>query len=661
MFDLNQTLKERKKSFQTYINGLHLTDEMKGFIADDMFIDKNPSIYLLYPEIFSYAFDKDSNIPETKIQHLNFAGYLYYRSIIEVDTTIDRVDLPEGKQPEKHVLPILSSICQEESIKLLSSLFSLNSEFWKIWSIRRHEYIQAIIMDRRNPKDITIADFENLADYKSAFGKIAIDSVYQLSGCQHPEIYQNLLTSHKYFSVGFQLLDDLMDFKKDIIHPQVNYAHVLLRRSLKEKNIDFDKTDPNLLTKYLYVNGTAETLMEAAKEYFNKALALIENVNLPLWRIFIEGKKSEANAMLLHLRAYDKTLYASAKLSTSIYKDGKNIYAALDMAKNFITSHQNSDGSWEDYYNNAGLSNIWSTGFILSHISNLKTGFTKDNIDNACSFLLQNRQGNLWGYNTNWIEDTDSTTLALCALSMNKHNVSKEVNDWLKWQKNNGGFSTYPDSGRLSKLLNYEFNDLQGWTQNHTCVSGMAFYFMNSFMADAIETQKLRNYMLTQQSPNGIWESYWWNSPLYSTCYFLQGYFSNETGLPKATIESALTSLLSFQQKDGGFVDSYSNKSFFYTALALNTLCSSPAVFSRFSEEAKSAANYLLASQFTDGSFDSSYSLQIPYPAIIDVKEVKEWKKSVKSSTNIVVNDFMRLFTTAAVIKALDSFQGHIK
>ena len=128
------------------------------------------------------------------------------------------------QQSSKSELILLSSICQEECIKILTTIYPLNSPFWKTWNQRRNEYLYAYQLDKAPHKVNSYDDFEVLADYKSAFGKIPIDCLYLLSGNKNETLYNSLLLSHKYFYCGLQILDDVNDIREDFKNKQFNIA-----------------------------------------------------------------------------------------------------------------------------------------------------------------------------------------------------------------------------------------------------------------------------------------------------------------------------------------------------------------------------------------------------------------------------------------------------
>jgi len=267
--------------FANYIKGLPISEYFKNQILDKNFVESNPSYYQNYPSVFSNAF----LIKKPDLDYLDIAGYLYYQATLFTDRLID--------EKETAYFPLIT-ICQEESIKILTSIYDLKSDFWIIWNKRKAEYLDAIYLEKKiqHKTIVTIKEYEILADKKAAFGKIALDSLFTLDN-KDEKMYQKLLLSHKYFSVAFQLNDDIQDFKEDLKNKQFNWAIYLLQ---KQK---LPHTDPNLLEKYLYIRGISKEMYQLGIEYCDKALNIVENINVPEWKeVLIYTKATFTNAIL---------------------------------------------------------------------------------------------------------------------------------------------------------------------------------------------------------------------------------------------------------------------------------------------------------------------------------------------------------------------------
>lgn len=255
--------------FSKYIKNLNLDFKIEHSILSTEFLNSNPTFYLFYPKLFSIETKENK---ET-IDLLCIAGYLYYQSVIIMDAIIDEKNI--SKYP-------VAVVCQEESVKLLTFIFGLNSNFWSLWNLRKNEFFNAITIqnDLIEKSNVEFIEFETLADYKSSFGKIAIDSIFSLQNKNDTNLYNKYLKSHKYFSIGFQLLDDVNDFKQDIINNQFNWAVYEL-----SKSIDFDTYSNNeeVLNKLLFIKGIGQKILEKSIENFDKAEDEIKDLNNKLW------------------------------------------------------------------------------------------------------------------------------------------------------------------------------------------------------------------------------------------------------------------------------------------------------------------------------------------------------------------------------------------
>ena len=68
----------------------------------------------------------------------------------------------------------------EETNKILTSIYGYKSSFWELWQQRKAEYFKAIQTEKRllTTSEVSFEQYSSLADDKSAFGKIAIDSLW---------------------------------------------------------------------------------------------------------------------------------------------------------------------------------------------------------------------------------------------------------------------------------------------------------------------------------------------------------------------------------------------------------------------------------------------------------------------------------------------------
>lgn len=130
--------------------------------------------------------------------------------------------------------------------------------------------------------------YTEVADKKSAFGKVAIDSLFSLTDSKGREQYEKLLESHKYFSLGFQIYDDVNDFKEDFQRKQFNLAVYEL-----SKKINFQEyPDLELLNKIFYVTGLGFILLQKSIDSFEIAKTYIPDQKSGWYKTVEEMQKA---------------------------------------------------------------------------------------------------------------------------------------------------------------------------------------------------------------------------------------------------------------------------------------------------------------------------------------------------------------------------------
>jgi len=619
--------------FRSYVNELDISNNIKSLLTNKKFMDSNPFFYLYYPKLFSSTFEISD-----KIENLCIAGYLYFQSTLFLDELID------DNKKEKIIFVLIS---QEESIKLLTHIFGIKSKFWEFWLKRKDEYFNAVNIEKqiKNKKNIYFNEYEKLAGYKSAFGKSAIDAVYTLSKSKNETIYNALLKSHDYFSVAFQLNDDMQDFKKDFESKQFNWAYYLMK---KANDINEDIVT---LNKLFYIKGYAKKVLLKAIIYIEKAKKEIKDIDVPLWLNLLNKTKEQFVNSIIEIDNYLEIINSEVELSNNLIKNN-TVKISIEKAKKFIFSNQKINGSWKEYINQGGISDIWSTAYIVSKISEIKLSkleFKK--IQNAITFLIKSEQEKFWGYNSTWITDLDTTNFVFLSFLGNNIPISeKSYNKWLEHQKKDGSFSTYLDESYLiNSLSDKNISDVKGWISTHYCVSSTSFFFLSKEKQKTTEFKKINNFFANLDINNIF--SYWWTSNIYTYYYLAKSY--NILG-EKTKIKTIIKILKTFQNKDGSFSDKYGVNQF-YTGLALETFLLDQ---KNYIKEIEITKNYLLNQQFEDGSWKNSYSLQVPNSS--DIIPSKLDYPISKNGMNVRAKEFNRLFTTSTILKALDFYEETI-
>ena len=178
----------------------------------------------------------------------------------------------------------------------------------------------------------------------------------------------------------------------------------------------------------------------------------------------------------------------------------------------FLLGHQSESGCWTDWDLPPGRSSPWTTAYVGARLTELPTdagASAGPALRAGARWLLEHeREGGGWGYDDRVGCDGDSTALAVLFLAL----VGIPVADatrvrLLGFEQPGGGFSTYgADEG------------LGSWGGAHPDVSPAAAQALLKLSAapdPAVE--RTVQYVLSERTPNGLWNSFWWSSPLYAT------------------------------------------------------------------------------------------------------------------------------------------------
>lgn len=633
-----------------YFMGQPVSKEIIEEILDRKFLDVNPSYYLYYPHLFKdFFYLRDTEI----LKKLSIAGFLYYKSTIYLDEIFDNRSR-SGKSFDRFMI---ANYCQEETVKILSSIFDLGSEFWKLWNLRKVEFAKAYQLSNIGNNISSFEEFERLTDYKCAFGKIAIDALFCITDGKFEDVYNELLISHKNFYVAFQILDDIRDYEEDIVNSQFNIANYYLKETLIDMNDNLDLYVVKDQKKLLYLNGIVEKLYGDALHYLDKSAVIFQGNSLKenncLWPYEIQRLNNTTVIHLLNIVGFLK-VFDRQKIKNAVSEE-HNTVDSVKIALKYIIDNQEDNGSWNDYFNNAGMSDVWATGFIACFLAELKSGAKLNEVLNRSKKFINEHKWsktNTWGYNSSWIPDADSTSFALLALSSHGHNISQEqLVPWFSFQNGDGGFSTYNNKTLLKISLNTDsITDFDGWLQSHPCVSAVAYYLLCKLGIQNSESARLRqNLMMILSKPDK--EAYWWNDFSYVSTFLLKAAIISKDQELKRICEDDI--VLNYER-------TRDSENYFYIGLLVDALSQEKTILQKHSGILSDMVSLLKKNQKNDGSWEGNYSLRMPHPEIINPgKDNITWNKDTKG-TNIIVKDFNGLFTTTVCLSAIYHFEQNV-
>jgi len=659
----------------SYVDTLSIPSELKKTIAFETFSKKNPDYYMRYPRLFRDVFEKQD---DEQIDFLCIAGFLYYRSMIFMDGLLDG----KIKQGDDHaaLIPIAISICQEESIKLLTHIFGLRSNFWNYWNLRRKEYLQAFQMEKMLSKDsrhFSIDFYENIAEKKAAMGKVAIDALHVLDREKNVETYQALLAGHEMFSIGLQLSDDFQDFEEDTATGQFNWTVYYTQKELEREGRPSGQFDTHALKKMMYVKGVANGTLTTALQYFQKAERHINILSAPSeFSEILKDRTKEAENVIEQIKAYFSILNTRLELARVLKHNYIPFLLLPDEDNRFNTLVNQSFSS---------LVNEANTDFSeLKHVMYLGKNENFDNqteihvgdifqrailLDILCDLQEKTPQGNLllpminaevaylyasklsrgvggWSYFPTVKEiapDADDLGQVLqCFARVNRKDIIEEHCISLletlftdNYLENCGAFETWiiPRGNRseLEELQNYFNTTKWGKGPDPEVVANLLFGTVTAGLNQYAElVSNGIKYLLEEQAPQGFWKSRWYYGSYYGTYICLRLFQATKTASSAAG--KALDWLLNTQNEDGGWGNTPGISTPLCTAFAL--LCFSTHPETMHAPIVAKGTEYLIRSGLEYGGIYPAEPFIIP-------KEGQPYKS--------------KTITTAYVLKALIS------
>jgi hypothetical protein len=602
--------------------------KLKEVVKIEQVINSKDNFYLLYPIFFiNQEFIKKN---KEFVYDICLASYFYYKHLLISDQFVD------SKFNEiNYSLFITSNTLLEESLKLLSFKFSSDSNFWEIWNQRSYSFISFTSTFEKENSSYELPDgmdVEHFSDMKSHFAKIPIDIAHLLTFPTKHSMYSKLLESQKKFSYGFQILDDIIDFKEDHQN-QFNISHNRLFLFLGFKK--YKEYEISELNNLLYTSKVVDELIDESLNqfYLSKSLIIDFKEKFPLWDSLINMKIKNAKVLKNNINSYHLKLENSIehifKNNSSKKLTENKIKSSLIKSSNYLNSHEN----FPDLWHNFGLKKNFSDGLVKFILNKNK----------------QSTNNELCGDNNFSAVDIESSILSF---KLNDNNSISFINDFLR---NDGGVSKY----RSAKELQSSYNSLKPfkfWLKSQNCTTSLILFSLINYQGKEafLLKNKMKSYLIKNITPEGQLESYWWTSSVFASSYTLMYLIKVRENIED---QKRLANYILSQISEDGFIKNKLNEpSPYFTALGIESLLS--IVDFKFSKNnsniINSSVNWIINNQINDGSFPSSFIYQIPNPEE-EICKVNEWKKKNKDY-NTFLNDYNRFITTSQCLKMFKQY-----
>ena len=625
------------EKYNRYINNLPIHNKYKQILLEKNEILKNPLFYLNYASLFKNAYNFRGETK--KIELLDIAGFLIYKYSLLMDSYLDE------KSEDVKLNVAISAIYLEEFIKILTLLFGDNKNYWKFYNQRKLEFYNSSKMsdDFIKKDSITIKDYENLSDLKSGLGKLAIDSLHFLSNSEDSDLHKKMLLSHKYFSIGFQITDDISDIYEDYQNKQFNFASYSFREQITE-NVEIED-----LNKLIYIEGTAVELYNLAKIYFQKSITVAESIGINNWIEVVENKIEEVenaihsiNEYLLLVKTRNNIITNSKKIRISkiTIKKGSVIekglfYISKEWEKDFPEIKHIMILPERDGFNNnddVHVTDIFQRAILTDNLIDLNSNYNNTDIqliiDEELEYLIKNKNsdknGGGWSYFPTVKEiapDADDLGQMLQILSKTGNNkfISQYCLSLIEIlitdrRDNQGGIETWilPKKGKNKLQIIQDKYNRDKWGKGPDVevmanfLYGLTIYnssdYNSSDYNSVIETGV--TYITNKMTSDFFWESEWYYGWLYGTMVSLR--LLVKVTEDKKTLNNICLKIISEQNSDGGWGIHFNKESdSLNTSFALLCLKNLREILEVKTIHIKKALVYLEKKQNPDGSWDA--------------------------------------------------------
>ncbi|MFY0256189.1 hypothetical protein ACDQ55_19800 [Chitinophaga sp. 30R24] len=592
-------------------------------------------------------------VPEAAQQRLGVAVYLYFRFALSCDRLIDDKKSLDGAGIKGFFVHIR---LLEAAVRELSAFFPAGHDFWPQFEKSREQYLSAILAEKQLAKQsvtLTRERFEQLAAGKSALCYAVPVAMGLLPGADSAQL-RPLQQCLEYLHIGFQYLDDIDDYQKDIQEGQPNFAACLLAEKLAAMKLQSPLPEGQERYKLLFLTGVATHCLEHAILNFEKSLASIAGTGLAQLEHYISRNIHKAQEQIKAISLLVDKAKVKASHSSQHQHVAKTQFSVADIeqaianAKAFLWAAMEDDGSWTDFLTNAGLGRNWITAYVAMNLTEVSC----DNAlpDKAAALLFSEKFSG--AYNPQISSDADSLNFLIGFLHNREYQIEPSLlEEWTAFCSSGGGWSTYHNPAILRSIMGLKAEaDVSGWLSPKTCVSAAALYVLSRKAQYGEGYQRSADYLADMQKENGSWDSYWWSSPVYATAYAIQAL--SASGRYGNSCMKAVDWLCASQSSGGCWnSDIIFSESPLYTAMAMKALLHADAL--QNAPNLTAAQNWLLHHQTSDGSWQSTYALLVPSPEIHDIREVSRWKKG-SFGVNTIVDDHSRVFTTVTVVNTLE-------
>jgi hypothetical protein len=593
--------------------------------------------YFFYPWLFIDTF------PEIKTDDLNelcIIAQIYAESFVQLDKVIDN-QLEDYSNIMQTLVLISSQYKLSIGIQRLSWLFDKNSPYWDRYNQLLHDHF-CIILEEKTNKSLevpSLRDMEKSASSKVALTSIVILAMGELTGKK--DALPAIEASMNYFSIGYQLYDDVKDWQRDYLSGQYSY---LLKIAFKEFDLAGEISagkgpGPQDLGRRLYLSEIIPDILQLAEDYMKRAREASSTVNCPKWIGWIEVHRNNIIKLRSDLLEIRSKAVERAKLKSvphvkdatdrSGQIDRESCLNSLKRGMAFLQDQESKDYLEARHYDFGSKTSVRSNGPPLHRGTVFQRAITLHTLAMArqndlpvhekifnddLQVLLDSRPKNRIG-GWNYFPDIpdlppdcdDLAEILLTLLSISHPNIpelcDKIIGLALQDQKQDGSIYTWIADREDSDSVKARDHMHATWgLQPDAEVMANFLYALWKYDKHRFMDNITRGtaFIAGRQDSGGFWTSTWYDGPYYGTfvcCRHLKaiGGYDNHLQTARKFLLKKREENCTWESDDEGILN---------TAFALITLVDS--LDERDPDIVWQAAGHIIERQRADGSWKGS-------------------------------------------------------
>jgi hypothetical protein len=250
---------------------------IRSYVLRPELLKTQEKLFLCIAQAFVPAFPGVSTSDQIRVNALIYLGA---RGIYEADPVLDNQVI--GKNIHEPLMR--SQFCTMEAVRILSGLFSADSPFWPQYYARYTDHFDELKESSQTDKKLDHDAYISLLAKKYALLYLVLDTWHYLAGQKNKQAYEDLLKAVAWFTIGYNIPNEIRGLKTDLETHVNNYAYWRLLDLLPEMGLSAADFDQEELHKLVYVSGLAERMLNESMAAFEYSMTIADQYDLTLFK-----------------------------------------------------------------------------------------------------------------------------------------------------------------------------------------------------------------------------------------------------------------------------------------------------------------------------------------------------------------------------------------